>query len=62
MRYNGVSHAHRRNSSHERAAAASSSALAPPYQAARILAENVARVTDTVVPVGLAEVSTWAPS
>jgi hypothetical protein len=30
--------------------------------AARVFTENVARVTDTVVPLGPAKVSTWAPS
>jgi hypothetical protein len=30
--------------------------------AARVSAENVARVTDTVVPSGPAKVSNWAPS
>jgi hypothetical protein len=34
----------------------------PPFHAARVFAENVARVTDTVVPFGPAKVSTWAPS
>ena len=38
-----------------------SSAL-PVFHAARALAENVARVIDTVVPCGPAKVSTWAPS
>jgi hypothetical protein len=32
------------------------------FHAARVLAENVARVTDTVVPCEPAKVSTWAPS
>jgi hypothetical protein len=32
------------------------------FHAARVFAENVARVTDTVVPCGPASVSSWAPS
>jgi hypothetical protein len=32
------------------------------FHAARVFAENVARVTDTVVPCEPAKVSTWAPS
>jgi hypothetical protein len=32
------------------------------FHAARVFAENVARVTDTVVPSGPAKVSTWASS
>jgi hypothetical protein len=32
------------------------------FHAARVFAENVARVTDTLVPFEPAKVSTWAPS